>query len=242
MRYVLLATLALLSAACSGSAGTVASTAKNDASTTAETFNTSTTVTSAPSEGAPDTSSAPTTTGAPVASTAAPSTAPPATTPPGCDPSWSTAANVTAGWPGAAFSAPGRALQQEVRIGTHPGYDRFVIEFEEAGRVPNGWSIHWISGTPLHDGSGLPVSIAGNEFLEVRFLGSAGWAITDPAEWYSGPQELFGVSIGAANLVEAEMAGDYEGYVTWFVSADAATPFNVFTLAGPPRLVVDICH
>jgi len=38
------------------------------------------------------------------------------------------------------------------------------------------------------------------------------------------------------------MAGDYEGYVTWYVSAETARPFNVFTLTGPPRLVVDICH
>ena len=41
---------------------------------------------------------------------------------------------------------------------------------------------------------------------------------------------------------EVEMAGDYEGYVTWYVSAETARPFNVFTLTGPPRLVVDICH
>ncbi len=81
----------------------------------------------------------------------------------------------------------------------------------------------------------------GNEFLEVRYLGSAGW-VTYPEAWYQGPQEFFGSAIGAGNLVEAEMAGDYEGYVTWYVSAETARPFNVFTLTGPPRLVVDICH
>ena len=186
------------------------------------------------------TAAAPTTTAAaPTTTTAAPTTT--TTTVPVCNPSWSAAPDVTAGWPSAAFSAPGRSLQEEVRIGTHPGYDRFLVEFEEGGRTPNGWSVSWISGTPLHDGSGEPVDIAGNEFLEVRYLGSAGW-VTYPEAWYQGPQEFFGTSVGTANLVEAEMAGDYEGYVTWYVSADTAGPFNVFTLSNPPRLVVDICH
>ncbi len=241
MRFVLLATFALLAAACGGSSDKDVSVAEDGGTTTVAADGT--TPTSAPTPtttAAPAATTAAPTTAAPT--TAAPTTAAPTTTVPSCDPSWSTAANVTAGWPGAASSAPGRALQQEVRIGTHPGYDRFVVEFEETGRVPAGWSIGWISGTPLHDGSGEPVDIAGSAFLEVRFLGSAGWAIADPAEWYSGPQEFSGASIGAVNLVEAEMAGDYEGYVTWFVSADSQTPFNVFTLSGPPRLVVDICH
>ena len=81
----------------------------------------------------------------------------------------------------------------------------------------------------------------GNEFLEVRYLGSAGW-VTYPEAWYQGPQEFFGSTIGAGNLVEVEMAGDYEGYVTWYVSTQTKRPFNVFTLTGPPRLGVDICH
>ena len=200
------------------------------------------TETTSPSQASSSTTEAPTTpTAEPAPSTTATTTTAVPTTVPSCDPSWSPAADVTAGWPSAAFTAPGRALQEQVRIGTHPGYDRFVIEFEEDGRTPNGWSIGWISGTPLHDASGEPVDIAGSEFLEVRYLGSAGW-VTYPEAWYQGPQEFFGASFGTANLVEAEMAGDYEGYVTWYVSANTAAPFNVFTLSGPPRLVVDICH
>ncbi len=183
-----------------------------------------------------------TTTAPPATTTASPATTTsPPTTVPICDASWSTAPDVTSGWPGAAFTAPGRSLQEEVRIGTHLGYDRFLIEFEEDGRTPNGWSVGWISGSPIHDGSGELVDMEGNEFLEVRYLGSAGW-VTYPEAWYQGPQEFFGSTVGAINLVEAEMAGDYEGYVTWYVSAQTARPFNVFTLTGPPRLVVDICH
>ena len=151
------------------------------------------------------------------------------------------APDVTSGWPSAAFTTPGRSLQEEVRIGTHPGYDRFLIEFEEGGRPPNGWSVSWLSGSPLHDGAGEQVDMEVDEFLEVRYLGSAGW-VTYPEAWYQGPQEFFGSTIGAGNLVEVEMAGDYEGYVTWYVSTQTKRPFNVFTLTGPPRLVVDICH
>ena len=198
----------------------------------AETPSTQPTPTASPATSSTTTAPPPPTT------TAAPATT---TTVPVCDAAWSAAPDVTSGWPSAAFTAPGRSLQEEVRIGTHPGYDRFLIEFEEDGRTPNGWSVSWISGSPLHDGSGEPVDMEGDEFLEVRYLGSAGW-VTYPEAWYQGPQEFFGSTIGAGNLVEVEMAGDYEGYVTWYVSTQTKRPFNVFTLTGPPRLVVDICH
>jgi len=147
----------------------------------------------------------------------------------------------TSGWPGPSGTYSGTTLQTEVRIGAHPGFDRFVIEFEASGTPPDGWAVHWLTGIPVHDGSGMPVAVSGNEFLQVRLLGSAGWAMTDPADWYSGPDEFFGVEVGTGNLVEAESAGDYEGYVTWAVGFDHQAAFNVFALTGPPRLVVDVC-
>ena len=55
-----------------------------------------------------------------------------------------------------------------------------------------------------------------------------------PEAWYQGPQEFFGSAIGTGNLVEAEMAGDYEGYVTWYVSAQTARPFNAHTDGPAP--------
>ena len=181
-----------------------------------------------------------TTTAPPATTTAAPATTTSTTTTvPICDASWSAAPDVTSGWPGSAFTAPGRSLQEEVRIGTHPGYDRFLIEFEEDGRTPSGWSVGWISGSPIHDGSGEPVDMEGNEFLE--FGTSISRVVTYPEAWYQGPQEFFGSAIGTGNLVEAEMAGDYEGYVTWYVSTQTARR-STSSCDGPARLVVDICH
>jgi len=161
---------------------------------------------------------------------------------PPCDSSWTTGPITTTGWPGSSGTYSGLTLQTEVRIGAHPGFDRFVVEFEASGAPPGGWAVHWLSGIPVHDGSGMPVAVGGNEFLQVVYLGSAGWAMEDPADWYSGPTEFFGADIGAGNLVEAEDAGDFEGYVTWALGFDHQAPFTVFALTGPPRLVVDVCH
>ena len=158
-----------------------------------------------------------------------------------CDTSWTTDAKVTAGWPGGSgiFVAP--HVQETARIGAHDGYDRGGLEFRADSTPPAGWEIAWNVGPVLQDGSGFVADIDGTEFLSIRMLASSGWALPE-AEWYAGPTSLMGADVGASNLVEAKLVGDYEGYSTWGIGVDHQAPFNVFTLSNPSRLVIDICH
>jgi hypothetical protein len=36
--------------------------------------------------------------------------------------------------------------------------------------------------------------------------------------------------------------GDFEGVVTWVVATRASTPFKVYALSAPHRVVVDVAH
>lgn len=70
------------------------------------------------------------------------------------------------------------ALLTDVRVGTHPGYDRIVFEFVTtriSRRRPLGVPRYEITRaeTPLtEDPSGLPLSVGGSVFLGIVFHGA----------------------------------------------------------------------
>ena len=67
--------------------------------------------------------------------------------------------DVTSGWPGSAFTAPGRSLQDlaaQALTAWRSSLD---------GRTPSHL-VGWISGSPIHDGSGEPVDMEGSTYPE----------------------------------------------------------------------------
>ena len=161
-----------------------------------------------------------------------------------CD-SWDADPKVTAGWPGPSGDFPGPHIQETARIGAHEGYDRWVLEFRSGSTPPGGWEIWWTGSTIETDvgeeGYDPAATMEGTEFLTIRMLASSGWALPEE-EWYDGPEDLYGSDVGTSNLMQASLLGDFEGYSTWAIGVDHEAPFNVFTLAEPARLVIDICH
>ncbi len=158
-----------------------------------------------------------------------------------CD-SWDADPKVTVGWPGPSGDFPGPSIQETARIGAHEGYDRWVLEFRSGSTPPTGWEIWWTGSTIESDGEYDPTAtMEGTEFLTIRMLSSSGWALPEE-EWYDGPRDLYGSDAGTSNLMQASLKGDFEGYSTWGIGVDHEAPFNVFTLADPSRLVIDICH
>ena len=115
----------------------------------------------------------------------------------------------------------GLPLQKRSHLERSPGYDRFLIEFEEDGRTPSGWSVGWISGSPIHDGSGEPVDMEGNEFLDGSVPDRISRVGTLPASPRplevnflvpGARQEFFGSAIGHPTSLKLVMAGAfYEG-------------------------------
>jgi hypothetical protein len=119
----------------------------------------------------------------------------------------------------------------DVRMGTHPGYDRIVVEFAGPGRPQ--LTVEQTHGPFVQDASGQTIKVPGNVFLSLKLFDASGYRT------YKGPSSL---SPGYPNLVALVNAGDYEGYVTWIAGLGDINSicYNVSTLANPTRIVIDI--
>ena len=130
--------------------------------------------------------------------------------------------------PAGAQSAP---TLVDVRAGRHPGFDRVVFEFR--GAVPEH-QVRYVDQL-VEDGSGNPVSVAGNADLEVVFQGAnAHKADGTPSV---GPRRF---SPGLTAVKEVAQTGDFEAVVSYGIGLDRRRPLTVSTLSGPSRLVIDV--
>ena len=131
------------------------------------------------------------------------------------------------------------ALLNRVALGRHEGYDRVVFQFRNA--LP-GYRIEYVE-PPLHeDGSGAPVDVDGSAFLLVRMERASGFDLeTGEGQLvYDGPRRIGGAQAGTSTVREVVRTGDFEAVLSWAVGVGDRVDFRVLTLAGPPRLVVDV--
>jgi hypothetical protein len=127
--------------------------------------------------------------------------------------------------------ASGIALLEHVRVGRHAGFDRVVFEF--AGGT-SAYSVRYVPKV-LHDGSGLPVRLAGRSFLEVVFRR----AKIDRAST-GGPDIVRTPRF--PTLVQLKESGDFEAVVSFGLGLRSKVGFRVFSLAAPGRVVIDVAH
>jgi len=126
-------------------------------------------------------------------------------------------------------------ILRAVRVGEHPGLDRLVFEFDGEG-LP-AWRVEYVD-RPVHDcGSGQPVRVAGDAWLQVRFSGAS--AHTPEGVSTSGPRRR---EVGLRVLRELVRTCDFEAEVTWVAGLARPNPYTARVLAGPSRLVIDIAH
>ena len=126
--------------------------------------------------------------------------------------------------------APLSSLVDGVRTGTHAGYDRITIEFQNG--QPGTIELTTQSGTTFYqDGSGAPVKLDGNSGIVIKLFSAHGHTA------YSGPIDI---KTGYKVLVEAREVGDYEGYVHWALGLSAPACYRAFMLHSPDRLVIDV--
>ena len=152
-----------------------------------------------------------------------------------------------AGVDGPAFdgsTAPGERTSREgsgaydlvfddVRLGRHNGYDRIVLQFSGTG-VP-GYQVRY-EDDPRQEGSGRRVRLDGDAALVI----TAERTIypDDCSRYYDGPRRIEGPG---DTVTEVSVGGTFEGYTDVYAGISGAPrPFRVFTLTGPPRLVVDV--
>lgn len=72
----------------------------------------------------------------------------------------------------APIPAPPVTLLTDVRVGRHDGFDRVAFEFR--GALP-GYRVVYVQPPILQDASGLPVTIAGSAFVQLRFTPASGY-------------------------------------------------------------------
>ncbi|MCQ9352191.1 hypothetical protein NQ015_04800 [Corynebacterium sp. 153RC1] len=119
---------------------------------------------------------------------------------------------------------------QDVRVGTHDGYDRIVFEFSGTGTP--GWFINYTT-EPAQQGSGFPVEFEGGTALDIHLRG-----ILMPFETGVDVGPLRSDGAGAINAVESH--GIFEGQEQFVAGIDKPRPYSVTLLENPTRLVIDI--
>ena len=139
-----------------------------------------------------------------------------------------------------ADPAMSQAQVTNVRTGQHYCFDRLVIDLN--GPVA-GYTVRYVPQVS-QDGSGFPVPLRGQAFLQVTANAPAydenGNATYNPAD----RNELSNVS-GYQTFRQVAWAGSFEGYSSLGLGVRARLPFRVFTLDGPAagsRLVIDVAH
>jgi hypothetical protein len=125
------------------------------------------------------------------------------------------------------------ALIHDIRVGTHPGYDRIVWEFVTG--IPD---VTIAVATPpfIADPSGLPLTVHGTSFLKIVMQG--GTVVTaEGQQSFSGSTSL---TPGYPRLVELRSGGDFEGVSTWYLGMSGGACVRAFTLTAPDRVVIDL--
>ena len=130
--------------------------------------------------------------------------------------------------------APPTPLLVDVRTGQHEGFDRVVFEFRN---VLPGYRIEYVQSPIAACGSGMPVTIAGDAFLQMRMTPAA--AHDEQGNVTFGTTEI---TPALPTILEVESTCDFEGEVTWVLGLSEEVDFNVFFLTDPYRLVIDVSH
>jgi hypothetical protein len=124
-------------------------------------------------------------------------------------------------------------LITDLRYATHPGFDRVVINLQ--GRIPS-WRATYQSRF-FRDASGERVPIRGGLQLVLR---------ESAAHDQQGHSVYDGPSLarpGFDALKAVALTGDFEGTVTFAFGLDPQrTPYRIFRLHDPQRLVIDFKH
>ena len=122
----------------------------------------------------------------------------------------------------------------EIRMGDYQGKDRVVFELDGTG-VPS-YTVDY-EDAPVQQGSGFPIEVDGDSFLQVMIGGQVLPTETDMTETPVG----LVTGDGASGVNGVYFAGQFEGLAQAVIGLDGTDrDFSAFTLQNPTRLVIDI--
>lgn len=123
----------------------------------------------------------------------------------------------------------------DVRTGSHDGYDRVVVEFEQG--TPE-LTLNRASPPFTQDASGAPIAVDGTSFLRLSMRG--GTKQTDAGtSSYDGPTDL---DPDLPDLVDLVEGGDFERQSTWYLGLSSEACVRVTLLDDPPRVAIDVAQ
>lgn len=115
-----------------------------------------------------------------------------------------------------------------VRQAKHEGYTRIVVDLVGTG-TPHYFAEY--VDVPIGDGSGDPITMRGNAFVQISLTG-----IRYPGD---GDKAAPLFSDGTNGVDQIYVTQGFEGVSQVVVGLDSKVPFRVFTLENPSRFVVD---
>jgi hypothetical protein len=131
-------------------------------------------------------------------------------------------------------SGDSRGTVRDLRVGRYDGFDRVVLEVGGAGTP--GWDVRYVDAASSQ-GKGDAVQVAGNAVLQVTLTGM-GYPFDTGVEEYAEPRRL--TSADTEVLTEVVWDSTFEGTSVAFVGSTARTPFRVYLLENPVRVVVEV--
>ena len=122
-----------------------------------------------------------------------------------------------------------------VETGRHPTFDRIVFTFA-GGDLP-GYHLEYVDRPVRRCGSGEPVELPGDGWLEVRLEPAA--AHDEEGRPTVGERRL---EPAHPVVLEAVLTCDFEAVVTWVLAVESPNRYRVLELEEPSRLAVDVRH
>ena len=126
-------------------------------------------------------------------------------------------------------TAGATATVYDVRVAHHNGYDRLVIGFPTANKMPEYQLTRQATSTFIRDASGQPVTLNGSAGIRVVLRNAD---ITPGGATDQKP--------GLPAIREVAQIGNFERVVSYGVGLSTAACFRVLELNGPTRLVIDV--
>jgi hypothetical protein len=127
-------------------------------------------------------------------------------------------------------------VTQDIRVGTHDGYDRIVFEYD--GGTP---SLELDVAEPpyVQNPSGLPLTVAGSPVYRITLHGATKYDMESGEQPYQGSTDF---EPGFAQIVQFVEFGDFEATHSWYLGVNGGECVRVFQLTDPSRIVIDVQH
>ncbi len=146
------------------------------------------------------------------------------------------AAPTASGTTSATSPTAGTGVLDAVGVFANAGYDQVVFQF--VGGAPP-YTVAVVHPPLLADASGQVITMAGTAFVKVVMHPASGFDPETGTPVYTGPKRI---TFNGASVVEVVQGGDFEGYLTWYISLTEPVPMVSTTASDPGRIAIDFQH